>query len=286
MIPNRWGLPDLGYGLGLRKEHYPDILDHWPAVDWFEVITENFLDTGGRPMWVLDQVAERYPIVLHGVSLNIGSTAPIDFEYLRKVKALAARVKAVWLGDHICWTGVGGVEGHDLYPLPYNPTTLRHLVERIRIVQDVLERPLVMENPSTYATFAASTIPEAEFIAELAERSDCALLLDVNNVYVCSRNHDFDARTWLPPIPLDRVVQVHLAGHTDRDTHCIDTHDDYVVPAVWDLYAELMRCAGPRSTLVEWDDEIPSFETVHAEVLKARQFRGDEATPSVEHAHG
>jgi len=272
-IPNRWNLPDLGLGLGLRTKHFNHILEKWPAVDWFEIMSENFMDTEGRPLYILDQIAERYPIVMHGVSMSIGSTDPIDFEYLTKLKALAQRVNAVWMGDHVCWTGVAGRNGHDLYPIPYNDKTLEFLVERIRIVQDFLERPLILENPSTYMTFANSTIPEEEFLNRMAIDADCGLLLDVNNVYVTCKNHDLDPYEYLAAMPYDRVVQIHIAGHTDKGTHCIDTHDGQVIDEVWALYAEVQRRAGSRATLLEWDANIPPFEEVHAEVLKAAQFR-------------
>ena len=197
MIPNKWNFPDLGLGVGLRTVHYRHILDNQPDVDWFEIISENYMDSGGRPLFILEQIAERYPIVMHGVSLSIGSTDAIDFEYLRRLKALAERVNAVWLGDHVCWTGIAGRNGHDLYPIPFNEESLAHVVERIRIAQDVLERPLVLENPSSYLTFRQSTMPEEEFIARMAEESDCGLLLDVNNVYVTCRNHNLDAYEFL-----------------------------------------------------------------------------------------
>ena len=272
-IPNRWNLPDLGLGLGLRTRHFNHILEKWPAVDWFEIMSENFLDTEGRPLYILDQIAERYPIVMHGVSMSIGSTDRIDFEYLAKLKALAQRVNAVWMGDHVCWTGVAGRNGHDLYPIPYNAKTLEYLVERIRIVQDFLERPLILENPSSYLTFANSTMPEEEFLNCMAVDADCGLLLDVNNVYVTCRNHDLDPYEYLAALPYDRVVQIHIAGHTDKGTHCIDTHDGRVIDEVWALYAEVHRRAGNRATLLEWDAHIPPFEEVHAEVLKAAGYR-------------
>jgi uncharacterized protein (UPF0276 family) len=280
-MPNLWNFPDLGLGLGLRTVHYNYILEHWPAVDWFEILSENYMDTEGRPLYVLDQIAERYPIVMHGVSMSIGSTDPIDFDYLGKLKDLAERVAAVWLGDHVCWTGVAGRNGHDLYPIPYNEKTLAFLVERIRIVQDFLERPLILENASTYLTFANSTMPEEEFLSRMAQEADCALLLDVNNVYVSCRNHDVDPRFFLEGIPYDRVVQIHLAGHTDNGTHCIDTHDDRVIEPVWELYSEVQRRTGGRATLLEWDADIPPFKEVHAELLKAQQFR---QTRKVAHA--
>ncbi len=281
MMPNQWNFPDLGLGLGLRPVHFNYILENWPAVDWFEILSENYMDTEGRPLYVLDQVAERYPIVMHGVSMSIGSTDPIDFDYLRKLKALAKRVGAVWLGDHVCWTGVAGHNGHDLYPIPYNEKTLAFLIERIRIVQDFLERPLILENASTYLTFADSTMLEEEFLRRMAEEADCGLLLDVNNVYVTCRNHDLDPWSYLEGIPYDRVVQIHLAGHTDKGTHCIDTHDRRVIDPVWELYADVERRTGGRATLLEWDANIPPFTEAHAELLKAQQFRH---TAEVAHA--
>lgn len=270
---NRWNLPDLGLGLGLRTQHFGHVLANRPEVDWFEIVSENFMNTGGRPMQVLDRIAERYPIVMHGVSLSIGSTDPLDFDYLRALRALAERARAVWLGDHVCWTGVAGRNNHDLLPLPYDEATLAHVVERVRIVQDFLERPLVLENPSTYVTFARSTLSEPEFLARLAEEADCALLLDVNNVWVSCRNHGQDPEAYLAAIPYERVVQIHLAGHTDKGTHCIDTHTGHTIEPVWRLYAEVMRRAGSIATMVEWDQDIPEFEVVHAEVLRAREFR-------------
>ncbi len=270
---NRWQFPNLGLGVGLRTVHFNHILEHWPTVDWFEIVSENFMETEGRPLYVLDQIAERYPIAMHGVALSIGSTDAIDFEYLRNLKALATRVNAVWLGDHVCWTGVAGRNGHDLYPLPYNEETLAYIVKRIRIVQDFLQRPLILENPSTYLTFAASTMAEEEFLARMASEADCGLLLDVNNVYVTCRNHDLDPWAYLDGICYDRVVQFHLAGHTDHGTHCIDSHIGPVIDPVWALYADVYQRTGGRATLLEWDAEIPTFDEVHAEALKARQFQ-------------
>ncbi len=272
-LENRWRLPDLGLGVGLRTVHYSHVLEKHPKVDWFEIISENFMATGGRPMWVLEQVAARYPIAMHGVSMGIGGTDPIDWAYMRELKSLAERCKAVWLGDHVCWTGVAGKNVHDLLPMPYTEQSLEHVVARIRAVQDFLGRPLVLENPSTYLEFASNSMSEWEFIARMSEAADCALLLDVNNVYVSSRNHGFDPFEYLAAIPLERVVQIHIAGHTDHGTHCIDTHTGEVIDPVWKLYAEVMRRAGSRATLLEWDADIPEFERVHAEVLKAKEFR-------------
>lgn len=272
-LPNRWNLPDLGLGIALRTVHYPHILEHWPAVDWFEIITENYTHSQGRPLYILDQIAERYPIVMHGVSMSVGSTDPIDYGFLARIKALAERVNARWVGDHVCWTGVAGVNTHDLLPIPLNEQTLRHVVGRVREIQDYIERPLVLENASSYMTFRDSTMPEQEFIARMADEADCGLLLDVNNVYVTCRNHDLDPLEYLEGVPYDRVVQVHLAGHTDKGDHCLDTHDGPVIDAVWDLYREAHRRTGGRPTLLEWDDRIPDFQTVHNEVLRARALR-------------
>ena len=270
----RLGHPNLGLGVGLRTVHFPYILEHHPAVDWFEVISENFIDSGGRPRYVLDQIAERYRVVMHGVSLSIGSTDPLDLDYLRKLRRLADGVKAAWVSDHLCWTGVAGRNTHDLLPVPLSERTLAHVIGRVRIVQDVLERPLVLENPSSYVTFAEATMPEWEFLGRMAEEADCGLLLDVNNVYVSSVNHDFDPFEYVCSVPHGRVVQCHLAGHTDCRTHLIDTHDGAVIDPVWELYRLAHRLTGGVSTLLEWDARIPPFPVVHAEVLKARDYMG------------
>lgn len=269
-MPNRWNLPALGYGIGLRTVHFADVLERNPPVDFFEAITENFLDTGGRPRHVLDRVAERTPVVLHGVSLNIGSADPLDLAYLAKVKELARRVNAPWVTDHLCWTGVAGRNTHDLLPLPLNEGTLEHVAARVRTVQDFLERPLHLENPSTYLELCASTMGEAEFLARLTRKADCGLLLDVNNVFVSSFNHGWDAEAYVDAIPADRVVQVHLAGHTDHGTHLLDTHSATVRDEVWALYERLVRRTGPVTTLVEWDDDIPALDVVHEEALRAK----------------
>jgi len=273
MTGNRWGFPDLGIGVGLRTTHFPTILSKWPVVDWFEAITENFLDTGGRPLTVLDEVAARYPVVLHGVSLSIGGTDPLDRDYLAKVKNLAARVKAPWVSDHVCFTGVAGRNTHDLLPLPYDEGTLRHVASRVRAVSDLLERPLVLENPSSYMEYAVTSMPEWEFLARLAEEADCGILLDVNNVYVSAFNHGFDPVTYLDAIPADRVVQIHLAGHTRKDGYILDSHSDHVIDEVWRLYRRVCERIGPVSTLLEWDEKIPAFSVVLAEANKALRHR-------------
>ena len=274
---NRFRLPDLGIGVGLRTVHFGHVLSQQPAVDWFEIISENFMDTGGRPLEVLDRVAERYPIAMHGVSLSIGSTDPLNFDYLAKLKSLARRTGARWVSDHVCWTGVLGRNTHDLLPLPYNDDSLRHLVSRIRTVQDFLEGPLVLENPSSYLEFASSTMSEWEFLTRMSQEADCGLLLDVNNVYVSAFNHGFDPGTYLDAIPAERVVQYHLAGHTHKGTHIIDTHSDHAVDAVWELFRRSLARTGNRATLYEWDEDIPAFDTLLAEAEKARSYRMEPA---------
>ncbi len=273
MKTNRWGLPDLGIGVGLRTVHFGYVLANQPAVDWFEILSENFMDTGGRPLYVLDQVAERYPIAMHGVSMNIGSKDPLDWDYLRKLKELARRTKAHWVSDHLCWTGVAGQNVHDLLPMPTNEETLRYTISRVGEVSDFLERPLILENASTYLEFASSTMTEWDFLARLLEEADCGILLDVNNVYVSSFNHGFDPRAYIDAIPPDRVVQYHLAGHTNKGTHIVDTHNDHVIDEVWDLYGYSHERTGPVATLLEWDADIPEFEVLHAEALKVRAYR-------------
>jgi len=266
--------PNLGLGVGLRTVHFGHILNKKPKVDWFEIVTENFLDTEGRPMWVLDQIAERHPIVVHGVSMSVGSPDPVDRSFLAKIKALAKRVRAVWVSDHVCWTGVAGRNLHDLLPMPYSEEALRHMVKKIRQIQDILERPLVLENPSSYVEFTSSTMPEWEFIARMAEDADCGLLLDVNNVYVSSFNHGFDPETYIRAIPPERIAYFHVAGHTNFGTHILDTHIGPIIDPVWKLYRLAHEQTGGRSTLLEWDEEIPTFPVVHREVLKSRKHMG------------
>ncbi len=266
---------DLGVGIGLRNVHFGHVLENWPELDWFEILSENFMHTGGRPMHVLDQVAERYPIVMHGVSLNVGSTDPLDMDYLRELKNLRDRCRAVFVSDHLCWTGVDGKNLHDLLPMPYTEEALRHLVERVGQVQDFLGEPLILENPSTYVEFTHSAMTEWDFLGQLAKESGCGLLLDINNVYVSTQNHGWDPHAYLKGAPWDRVVYFHLAGHTRYDTHLLDTHDGVVCDEVWELYAEAVQLSGGRSILMEWDAEIPSFEEVRAESWKARALANE-----------
>ncbi len=273
-MPNRFNIPNLGVGVGLRTVHYARILETRPAVDWFEVLSENYMQTQGRPLHYLDAVSAHYPVVMHGVSLSIGSTDPLDERYLSALRDLRDRSGARWVSDHLCWTGVAGKNIHDLLPMPYTEDALRHVADRVRHVQDVLGGPLALENPSTYVEFASASMPEWEFLARLAEKADCAILLDVNNVFVSSHNHGFDPQQYLRGLPFDRVVQLHVAGHTDHGTHIIDSHIGPVVDDVWRLLGQAYRLAGGVSVLLEWDAEIPSFEEVHAEALRAHAFIG------------
>jgi uncharacterized protein (UPF0276 family) len=263
----RSNFPFLGFGVGLRTEHYDFVLREKPPVDWFEVISENFMVSGGRPLQVLESVRERYPIVLHGVSLSIGSTDPVNREYLAALKALARRFEPAWVSDHLCWTGVGGRNLHDLLPLPFTEAVVRHVAERVRHVQDVLERPLLLENVSSYMSFVESTMSEWEFLSAIAERSDCGILLDLNNIFVNAFNHRFDPERYISSIPVERVVQFHIAGHSEHGAYLLDTHDHPVKPEVWSLYESAVRRFGAVSTLVEWDDNIPEFPVLH-EVAK------------------
>jgi uncharacterized protein (UPF0276 family) len=266
-----------GFGLGLRPEHYRDFVERRPAVDWLEVISENYMVPGGKPLHYLDTIRRDVPMVMHGVSLSIGGTDALDLDYLRALKALAARVEPGWVSDHLCWTGLDGQQLHDLLPLPYTETTLKHLVPRIAQVQDLLGRRLVLENVSSYVRFAADEMGEAEFIAELARRADCLLLLDVNNVYVSSVNHGFDPQAFIDTMPAERVVQLHLAGHSREGEHLVDTHDAPVCDAVWALYRHTLQRLGPKPTMIERDDDIPALDTLLDELAIARRIAAEVA---------
>jgi uncharacterized protein len=267
--------PYLGFGLGLRPQHYEEILDGNPGIDWFEVISENYMIEGGQPLYMLDRIRDRYPIVMHGVSLSIASTAPFDMDYLRALKGLAQRVQPKWISDHLCWTGVHGVNLHDLLPIPYTQEALDHVVDRVNYVQDFLGRRFTIENVSTYVTFAQSEMTEWEFVNELAQRTGCWLLFDVNNVYVSAFNHGFSAIDFLQGMPRDQVVQFHVAGHSHEETHIIDTHDHPVCDEVWDFYREAIRYFGPVSTMIERDDNIPPLAKLVEELDHARSIAGE-----------
>jgi len=265
-----FSVPYLGHGVGLRTTHFPRVLDGTARVDWFEAVSENFMIDGGRPLAVLERARASCPVVLHGVSLSLGSTDPLSERYLRALRALVDRIVPSWVSDHLCWGSVGGRYAHDLLPLPYTEEALEHVVERVETVQNRLGRQILIENVSSYLTFAHSAMPEWEFLAAVAERADCGILLDVNNVYVSAVNHGFDAERYVLAMPTDRVGQIHLAGHSDRGTYLLDTHDGHVVPAVWDLYRLAVRRCGRVSTLIEWDDRIPEWRVLCAEAERAR----------------
>ena len=259
-----------GFGLGLRSEHFEVVLMERPAVDWFEIISENFMVEGGKPRHYLDAIRARYPLAMHGVSLSIGGADPLDRDYLRRLAQLAKAVEPIWISDHLCWTGVGGINGHDLYPLPFDHATLAHVVARVGEVQDALGRELVLENVSSYARFHTDAMGEAEFLAEVARRSGCRLLLDINNVYVSSRNHGFDADAYIATLPVAGIWQIHLAGHSDHGDVLIDTHDAPVCEAVWALYARTIARIGAVTTMIERDDAIPPLAELVDELDRAR----------------
>ena len=263
---------DLGFGVGLRPQHYTAILEGPRRVDWLEAISENYMLDGGRPLAVLERIRADYPIVLHGVSLSVASTAPLDYAYLDRLKSLVDRFQPEWLSDHLCWTGVHGVNLHDLLPIPYTRVALDHVVERVSRVQDHLGRAIGIENVSSYVAYAQSELPEWEFIAELTRRTGCWLIFDVNNVYVSAFNHGFDAEAFVDGIPADRVIQLHLAGHEQHINAIIDTHDHDVPAAVWDLYRHAIRRFGPVATMIERDDHIPPFPELVAELDIARRI--------------
>jgi uncharacterized protein len=268
----RSDFPFLGFGVGLRRPHYHFVIERQPPAGWFEIISENFMVAGGRPLEVLDAVRERYPIVMHGVSMSLGSSDPLNRAYLRSLRDLARRVAPAWVSDHLCWTGVGGHNLHDLLPLPYTDAVVRHVAGRIRRVQDYLERPILIENVSSYMAYTESRMTECEFLTEVAERADCAILLDINNAYVSACNHRFDPVRYIDAIPVERVVQYHLAGHSDCGAYLLDSHDHPVCDEVWALYEHAVRRFGRVSTLIEWDDHIPEFGVLADTAERARRI--------------
>ena len=266
------GPRNLGFGLGLRTAYYEQILAERPPIDWFEILSENYLVPGGKPLYYLDRVREAYPLVMHGVSLSIGSVAPLDFDYLAQLKALAGRIEPEWISDHLCWTGSGGHNFHDLMPLPYDREVVRHVAERVQRVQDYLGRRILLENVSSYLEYRQSEMPEWEFVKQVAEAADCRLLLDVNNVYVSSVNHGFDALTYIQSIPRGLVQQIHIAGHRDHGHYIIDSHDQPVVDAVWNLYEHALQRFGPVATMIERDDNMPPLSDLLMELHRARSI--------------
>jgi uncharacterized protein len=264
--------PHLGFGLGLRSEHYLDLIEHEHNVDWLEILSENYMIAGGKPLYYLDKIAERYPLVMHGVSLSIGSVDPLNQDYLQDLKKLTQRVKPKWISDHLCWTGTQGINLHDLMPLPYTEEALAHLVARITQVQDFLGQRILLENVSSYLTYQHSTISEWEFLRAIAQQADCLILLDINNIHVSAHNHGFDPLTYLAAMPTDRIQQIHLAGHLNKGDYSIDTHDHEIIDSVWNLYAESVKRFGHISTMIERDDDIPPLTTLLTELQKARDI--------------
>ena len=272
MNNNKTDKPFLGYGLGLRTEHYEEIFSSEPPIDWLEIISENFMVKGGRQLYHLDRIKEKYPLVMHGVSLSIGSTDPLNMDYLKDLKELEKRVEPKWISDHLCWTTFGGHNTHDLMPLPYNQETLKHVVERVKIVQDYLGRQILLENASSYVNYKASDMQEWEFIKAIAEEADCLMLLDVNNIYVSGFNHDFDPKTYIDHIPSERVWQIHLAGHENNGDFIVDTHDHPVIDEVWAFYDYTLSKMGNVTTMIERDDHITPLPELIKEIDRARKI--------------
>jgi uncharacterized protein (UPF0276 family) len=273
MPANRFnGFTEYGVGIGLRIPHYNHILERKPVVDWFEIISENFMVDGGRPRHLLDQILEQYRVVQHGVSMYFGSVEPLNREHLRRLKALVQRTKTPWLSDHLCWGSVDGTYSHDLLPMPYTFEAAKKTAQKIREARDFLEVPVVVENVSSYAEFHASEMTEWQFLAEVVEDADCGILLDVNNIYVSAMNHEFDPLEYVNAVPAHRVAQIHIAGHSKYEKYILDTHDHPVIDPVWQLYARAIVRCGPTPTLLEWDDHIPTFDEVHAEAKKAQKY--------------
>ncbi|HTM63427.1 MAG TPA: DUF692 domain-containing protein [Gammaproteobacteria bacterium] len=272
--------PNLGFGLGLRTEHYQDILANRPDVDWFEIITENYLIPGGKPHYYLDSIREHYPMVMHGVSMSIGSSDPLDMTYMQQVKNLAAKIKPEWISDHLCFTGIHGKNTHDLLPLPYTDECVMHLANKIQQAQDFLGQRILIENVSSYITYHQSQMTEWEFLKNISESADCLILLDINNIYVSSINHRFDPIEYINAVPRERVWQIHLAGHSDMGNYIIDTHDDDIIDPVWELYSTALQRFGFVSTMIERDDNIPSLQKLISELQLARNIAATVLTES------
>lgn len=272
-MPLNPSIPNLGIGVGLRIPHYEEIFRYQPDIDWFEIISENFMVEGGKALENLERIVERYPVVQHGVSLAIGSPDPLDFDYLKQLKQLTQITKTPWVSDHLCWGRLPGAHYHDLLPLPYTKEVIAYVAERAKIVQDYLELPFALENLSSYVAFREDQMPEWEFYTAIVEQANIFMMLDVNNIYVSSRNHGFDPRDYCNNIPMERVIQVHIAGHDDKGAYVLDTHDNYVREEVWSLYADVYEKTGGVSTLLEWDDNFVSFQQTWDEALKAKQFQ-------------
>lgn len=272
-MPKYTNIPNLGIGIGLRIPHYEEIFRDKPVIDWFEIISENFMVEGGKPIENLERILERYPVVQHGVNLAIGSPDPLDFDYLKKLKDLTKKTKTPWVSDHLCWGRLPGAHYHDLLPLPYTKEVIDYVSERAHIVQDYLELPFALENLSSYVSYKEDEMTEWEFYSAIVEKADIYMMLDVNNIYVSSRNHGFDPKEYYTKLPLSRVLQIHLAGHTDYDSYVLDTHDNYVCDEVWKIYGEVYPLTNGVSTLLEWDDNFLSFKDTWEEALKAKKYQ-------------
>lgn len=262
----------LGYGLGLRTEYYETILNTKPAVDWFEVLTENYLVPGGKPHFYLEKIRENYPVVMHGVSMSIGSSDPLDWNYLNDVKSLANKIEPKWISDHLCWTGIHGTNTHDLLPLPYTEEAIQHVVDRIIQIQDFLQQRILIENVSSYVSYKQSIMSEWDFLKEICDRADCLILLDINNIYVSSVNHEFEPEIYLSTLPKNRIQQIHLAGHANMGDYIIDTHDHEIIDPVWNLYASALEKYGPVATMIERDDHMPPLSTLMVELNRAMRI--------------
>jgi len=273
--------PNLGRGLGLRRQHYRQVVAERPAIGWFEVISENFMVPGGNPRRVLEAVRRDYPVVLHGVSLSIGSVDPLNRRYLDELDELARAVEPAWISDHLCWGSAHGIYAHDLLPIPYTEEALAHIAARVQAVQDRLGRRILLENPSSYVQLAGADMTEHEFLAELARRADCGILLDVNNVFVSAHNHGFDPRAYIAAMPVERVGQIHLAGHTQEGPLLIDTHDQHVRDEVWELYGYAIERLGPRATMIEWDAQVPELGVLERELDRAAEVARKALGPRV-----
>lgn len=278
----------LGFGLGLRTDHFEEVLQGQPNVDWFEVISENFMVGGGKPLYYLHAIREQYPIVMHGVSMSLGSTDPLDMDYLKRLKNLVDDVKPAWISDHLCWSQLGGINSHDLLPMPYTEEALKHIVANIQQAQDFLGQQMLIENVSSYISYSESAMTEWEFYSAVVEEADCLMLLDINNIYVSARNHHFDAERYLKGIDPKRVRQMHLAGHSDYGDYIIDTHDHPVVDSVWQLYAKAIQQFGSVSTMIERDDDIPALDELITELNQARAISAEMLEPTAKTgvAHG
>ncbi|WP_133139378.1 DUF692 domain-containing protein [Legionella genomosp. 1] len=264
--------PYLGFGLGLRTQHYEDILNYLPDIDWFEIISENYLIPGGKPLYYLDKIREHYPMVMHGVSLSLGSSDPIQWDYLKQVKELASRIEPVWISDHLSWTGVNGLNMHDLLPVPYTKEIILHIVSRLTQIQDYLKKPFLIENVSSYLGYKQSEMTEWEFITSILRQSGCYMLLDVNNVYVSAINHGFDPMDYLNALPPEKIIQIHLAGHSNCGNYLIDTHDESVIDPVWELYEKAVQRFGSVSTMIERDNHIPPLADLLTELGRAKEI--------------